>query len=51
MIPINEALTKEEDKVELKALKDYALVRGELYSKMLGGSCLDAWGKKRPKGS
>ena len=28
---------KEEDAAELKALKDYALVRGELYRKILGG--------------
>ena len=28
---------KEEDVAELKALKDYALVKGELYRKMLGG--------------
>ena len=33
-IPIKEALTREEDMVELKALKDYALVRGELYRRM-----------------
>ena len=36
-ISIKEALMKEEDAAELKALKDYALVRGELYRKMLGG--------------
>ena len=28
---------KEEDAAELKALKDYALVRGELYRRMPGG--------------
>ena len=28
---------EEEDTVELKMLKDYALVRGELYRRMLGG--------------
>ena len=28
---------KEEDATELKALKDYALVRGELYHRMPGG--------------
>ena len=28
---------KEEDTVGLKVLKDYALVRGELYRRMLGG--------------
>ena len=36
-IPIREDLTKEEDTTEMKILKDYALVRGELYSRMLGG--------------
>ena len=36
-IPIREALMKEEDTVGLKVLKDYALVRGELYRRMLGG--------------
>nr|XP_023899321.1 uncharacterized protein LOC112011173 [Quercus suber] len=36
-IPIREALMEEEDAVELKILKDYALVRGELYRKMPGG--------------
>ena len=28
---------KKEDTAELKVLKDYALVRGELYRMMLGG--------------
>ncbi|XP_030970996.1 uncharacterized protein LOC115991446 [Quercus lobata] len=37
-IPIREALMKEEGAAELKALKDYALVRGELYSRMPGGA-------------
>ena len=36
-IPIKEALMKEEDTAELKLLKDYALVMGELYRRMLGG--------------
>ena len=36
-ISIKEALMKEEDAAELKALKDYALVRGELYHRMPGG--------------
>ena len=36
-ISIKEALMKEEDIVELKVLKDYALVRGELYHRMPGG--------------
>ena len=30
-------MTKEENAIELKVLKDYTLVRGELYHKMLGG--------------
>ena len=34
---IKEALMKEEDTARLKVLKDYALIRGELYCKMLGG--------------
>ena len=33
-IPIKEALMKEEDTTELKVLKDYALVRGEMYHRM-----------------
>ena len=36
-IPIREALMKEEGVVELKVLKDYALVKGELYRRMPGG--------------
>ena len=35
--PIRDALLKEEDAVELKVIKDYALVRGELYRRMPGG--------------
>ena len=35
-IPIREALMKEKDAAELKVLKDYALVRRELYHMMLG---------------
>ena len=34
---IKEALMREKDTVELKALKDYALVRGELYHRMPSG--------------
>lgn len=30
-IPIKEALMKKEDMADLKALKDYTLVKGELY--------------------
>ena len=36
-IQIKEALMREEVMAELKALKDYALIRGELYRRMLGG--------------
>ena len=36
-IPIKEVLMRGEDAVKLKILKDYALVRGELYCRMLGG--------------
>ena len=36
-IYIKEALMKEEDAAKLKALKDYALVKGELYRRMPGG--------------
>jgi len=36
-ILIKEALMREEDMAKLKALKDYALIEGELYRKMSGG--------------
>ena len=36
-IPIREALMKGEGAAELKVLKDYALMRGKLYRRMLGG--------------
>ena len=36
-IPIREALMKGEDVAELKVMKNYTLVRGELYRKMPGG--------------
>ena len=36
-IPIKEVLTREEDMAKLKALKDYALVRGEFYCRMSSG--------------
>ena len=36
-IPIREALMKEEDAAKLKVLKDYALIRGELYCRKPGG--------------
>jgi len=35
---IREALLKEEDMAELKTLKDYALMKGELYYKMPRGN-------------
>ena len=35
--PIKEALLKEEDVVELKIVKDYVLMKGKLYHKMLRG--------------
>ena len=36
-IPIKETLVKRDDAVELKILKDYALVKEELYRRMPGG--------------
>ena len=36
-IPIREALMKGEDVAELKVMKNYTLVRGELYRRMPGG--------------
>ena len=36
-MPIKEALMKEGDMAKLKALKDYALVKGELYRRMPRG--------------
>ena len=36
-IPIKEALMKEKNMTDLKTLKDYTLVKGELYRRMLGG--------------
>ena len=38
-IPIREALMKGESTTELKLLKDYAMMRGELYRRILVGSC------------
>lgn len=35
--PIREALLKEEDAVELKTLKDYVIMKGELYYRMTEG--------------
>ena len=40
---------KEEDAAELKALKDYALVRGELYCRMPGGVLSDVWDGWKPR--
>ena len=39
-MPIKEALMKEGDMAKLKALKDYALVKGELYCRMPRGILL-----------
>ncbi|XP_050281314.1 uncharacterized protein LOC126722212 [Quercus robur] len=50
-IPIRETLMKGEGAAKLKVLTDYALVRGELYRRMPGGSCPDAWGRRRPRES
>ena len=36
-IPIKETLVKRDDAAELKMLKDYALVKEELYRRMPGG--------------
>ena len=36
-IPIKETLVKRDDTAELKILKDYALVKEELYRRMPGG--------------
>ena len=36
-VPIKEALLKEGDLTNLKTLKDYVLMKGELYHKMLEG--------------
>ena len=36
-IPIREALMKGESAAKLKLLKDYAMMRGELYRRMPGG--------------
>ena len=36
-IPIKEALMKEKNMTDLKTLKDYTLVKGEFYHRMLGG--------------
>ena len=35
--PIREALLKEEDVAKLKTVKDYVLMKGELYRRLLGG--------------
>ena len=48
-IPIREILMRGEDAAELKILKDYALVREELYHRMPVGSCPDAWGRRKPR--
>ncbi|XP_030959023.1 uncharacterized protein LOC115980968 [Quercus lobata] len=48
-IPIKETLVKGDNTAELKILKDYALVKEELYRRMLGGFYPDAWGRKKPR--
>ena len=50
-IPIKEALMREEDMAELKALKDCALVKGELNCRMPGGILSRCMGKRKPKES
>ena len=45
-IPIREALMGEEEAMELKILKDYALVKGELYRRMPGGVLSRCVGQK-----
>ncbi|XP_075644429.1 uncharacterized protein LOC142615578 [Castanea sativa] len=45
--PIKKALIKEGEPTELKALKDYTLVGGELYRRMLGGILSRCVGKKK----
>lgn len=44
--PIRESLLKDKDVVELKAVKDYILMKGELYRKMPGGILLRCVGPK-----
>ena len=36
-VPIKEAMLKEGDVAELKVLKDYVLMKGEMYHRMPGG--------------
>jgi len=50
-IPIREALMKEEGSAELKVLKDYALVRGELYCSMPNGVLSRCVGQEEAKES
>ena len=40
---------KEEDIVDLKTLKDYTLVKGELYYRMPGGILSRCVGQRKPK--
>ena len=46
-IPIKEALIKEEDMTELKALKDYTLVKGELYHRKPTGILSRCMGQEK----
>ena len=48
-ITIREALMKEEGAVELKVLKDYSLVRGELYCRMPGGVLSKCMGQEEAR--
>ena len=45
-IPIKETLVKRDDTAELKILKDYALVKEELYRRMLGGILFQCVGQE-----
>ena len=45
-IPIKEALMKEKKMTDLKTLKEYTLVKGELYRRMLGGILLRCVGQE-----
>ena len=45
--PIREALMKGEGAAELRVLKDYALVRGELYRRMPGGGLSKCVGQEK----
>ena len=48
-IPIKEILVKGDNAVELKMLKDYALVKEELYRRMPGGVLSRCVGRKKSR--